>query len=273
MREFNIEGHEPSLLPDGNWKMVWSDEFDGIELDRTKWDYRLSMMGNEWPSWTDKGVTLDGKGNAVFSIVEENGRPVCSQLQTGYNVMDEPIIKKTVFGDNLQWQIGKLKQNLFTHTYGYYECRCRLQQNPKAWWSAFWLQSPIIGTTIDPAESGTELDIMECFDPGEVVYNAHTGGYGVDLRSIKIGKTSGLSLEEFHRFGLLWDENGYTIYINGEEKGHISENISRRPQFIMLSTEVVGYRKTERKAVQQAYDLIGKDVFTVDYVRVFDRMP
>ena len=52
MQKFDVTGHEPSLLPDGNWELVWNDEFDGTELDRTKWDYRLSMMGRRHPAWT-----------------------------------------------------------------------------------------------------------------------------------------------------------------------------------------------------------------------------
>ena len=32
-----VPGHEPSLLPPGDWTLVWNDEFDGDELDRTKW--------------------------------------------------------------------------------------------------------------------------------------------------------------------------------------------------------------------------------------------
>ena len=209
MQRFEVEGHEASFLPDGNWKLVWYDEFDGTELDRTKWDYRLSMMGNRHPAWTDKGVHLDGKGNAVFSLLLEDGRPVSSQLQTGYNFMDEPVTK-TMFGqDHLQWNIGKLKQNLFTHAYGYYECRCRLPQHPEAWWSAFWLQSPVIGSSLDPAESGTELDIMEYFKPGEVHrHNAFTGGYGLDMKRAFVGGVKGIDPTEFHRFGMKWDETG-----------------------------------------------------------------
>ena len=87
-----------------------ADEFDGTELDTSKWDYRMSMMGTRWPAWTDKGVQLDGNSNAVFKVIEEDGRPVSSQLQTGYNFMDEPV-QKTKFNDeHLQWQIGKLKE-------------------------------------------------------------------------------------------------------------------------------------------------------------------
>ena len=84
--------------------------FATIFTNPNKGDYRLSMMGTRWPAWTDKGVQLDGNSNAVFKVIEEDGRPVSSQLQTGYNFMDEPV-QKTKFNDeHLQWQIGKLKE-------------------------------------------------------------------------------------------------------------------------------------------------------------------
>ena len=91
MTIYEVKNHEPSVLPEGTWRLAWSDEFDGTELDRSKWDYRMSMMGKPWPAWTDKGVQLDGNSNAVFTMLEEDGRVVSSQLQTGYNFMDEPV--------------------------------------------------------------------------------------------------------------------------------------------------------------------------------------
>ena len=33
MQKFEVKDHEPSFLPEGNWKLVWADEFDGTELD------------------------------------------------------------------------------------------------------------------------------------------------------------------------------------------------------------------------------------------------
>ena len=273
MQTFKLPGHEDSLLPDGNWNLVWNDEFDGTELDRTKWDYRLSMMGKRHPAWTDKAVHLDGNSNAVFDIILEDGNPVSSQLQTGYNFMDEPV-QRTKFGnDDLQWPIGKLKKDLFTHTYGYYECRCRLTQYPETWWSAFWMQSPIIGATLDPADSGTELDIMECFKPGEIAaHYTHTSGYGLDRVSIGDGGLKGLDQTAFHRFGMLWDKKGYTFYIDGVENGKVNTSVSHRPEFILISTEVHGYRHETHKAVPKAFEIIGKDNFLVDYVRVFDQV-
>lgn len=36
----SVSNHIPSYLPDGKWNLGWNDEFDGTELDMTKWDYR-----------------------------------------------------------------------------------------------------------------------------------------------------------------------------------------------------------------------------------------
>ena len=74
MKEFKVEGHVSSYLPEEHeWELVWHDEFDGTELDMTKWDYRMNMMGKRHKTWDDEGVKLDGNSNAVFSIYEKNG--------------------------------------------------------------------------------------------------------------------------------------------------------------------------------------------------------
>jgi len=273
MKMIEFSQHEPSFLPDGNWHLVWSDEFDGDTLDRSKWDYRLSMMGQMWPAWTDEGVHLDGKSNAVFTLMEKDGRPVSSQLQTGYNFMDQPVVSTTFGHDHLQWNIGKLHESKFTHSHGYYECRCRLQQNTDAWWSAFWIQSPVIGSSLDPKDSGVEIDVMEYFNHGVIhPHNVFTGGYGLDMKNIKCGGLEGIDPTVFHRFGLLWDETGYTFFVDGVETGKITEFITARPEFILISTEVKGYRYADHKPVPAAFEAFG-DTFLVDYVRVFEREP
>jgi hypothetical protein len=40
--------------------------------------------------------------------------------------------------------------------------------------------------------------------------------------------------------------------------------------FILISTEVKGYRKEQHVPSQEAYDSVG-DTFLVDYVRVFEK--
>ena len=276
---YPVAGHEDSLLPSGRvFRLAWSDEFDGCALDKDKWAYRLNMMGRRHPAWTDRGVTLDGKGNCVFTLVEEDGRPVSSQLQTGFNFMDEPL-KETKFGaDHLQWNIGKLHANKFTRAFGYWECRCRLQRKP-GWWSAFWLQSPIIGSTLDSEVSGTEIDVMESFKPGVVsAHGLHWAGYGQDHKDAYVGGSGRERIPEadgdgWHRFGVLWDETGYVFYVDGREDGRIiGRGVSLRPEFVLISTEVDGYRRKDHQPTPEARAAIG-DTFVVDYVRVFDILP
>ncbi len=271
MKLYEVNGHAPSLLPDGmDFELVWADEFDGDKVDETKWDYRLCMMGKRHPAWTDKGVKVEN-GCAVFSIFEENGEVVSSQLQTGYNFMDEPVLSTKFKNDHLQWPIGKLKENKFTHKYGYYECRCRLQQK-EGWWSAFWIQSPIIGASLDSKLTGSEVDIMESFHIGDVHHhNLFTGGYGQDMKNLYVGGDYTVPAEEFHTFGLLWTPEKYVFYVDGKEDGTITENVSGVPQFILISTEPRGYRKENHRPTEEAYAAArAGDTFLVDHVRVFD---
>ena len=213
--EYVIAGHESSILPDGvNWRLVWNDEFDGSKIDDGKWRFREYMMGHRHKTWSDSCASLDGKSNLILSLVEKDGDFFTSQLETGENYMDRP--GKT-FAGRFVWPIGKISTPKFMHRFGYYECRCRLQKNP-GWWSAFWLQSPIQGCTLNPAFSGVEIDIMESFKPGYVSHAVHWNGCGEDLQSK--GKQS-FPLEAtpdgFHRFGLRWNKTGYTFFVDGKK--------------------------------------------------------
>ena len=112
---------------------------------------------------------------------------------------------------------------------------------------------------------------MEYFNEGVMHrHNVFTGGYGLDMKNIKCGGFEGLDQTVFHRFGLLWDETGYTFYVDGKEDGKITDFVTARPEFILISTEVKGYRYEDHKPVQAAFDAQG-DTFLVDYVRVFER--
>lgn len=275
MKKFEVKNHAESLIPDGDWELVWADEFDGEELDMTKWDYRLSMMGKRHITWGTEGVKLDGNSNAVFTVYEKDGEICSSQLQTGYNFMDAPHTEEALFGGGgegpgLVWPIGKLQEHKYLKKYGYFECRCKLQKK-EGWWSAFWLQSPVIGSSLDPATAGIENDIMESFNVGKIIHHAnHYNGYGVDHEAAVCGEGMDISLDEYHRFGMLWDENGYTFYVDGVEDGHVSSPVSHIPQFILISTEVNGYRAAAHTATDEARAAVG-DEFIVDYVRVFDK--
>lgn len=276
MVEFQIRDHEPSLLPQGKeWKLVWSDEFDGTELDRSKWDFRLHFWGERFPTYTDEGIELDGNSNLKIHLIEKDGQYYSAQLQTGANSFDKPgRIQPNPWGQRDFWPLGEIDKPKFMHRYGYYEVRCKFQSQP-GWWSAFWLQSPSIGTSYDPAYSGIESDIMECFTrDGKITSGNIFGGYGTQFQQEgRVNYFMDTPYEAYHRFGLDWSESGYVFYCDGKEVSRASEHVSQVEQFILLTTECQGYRKGDGKTPDPILKTaVLPDCFTVDYVRVFDEI-
>jgi len=272
-----MDKHVKSLLPEGrNWKLVWHDEFDGPSLDRSKWDYRLHMFHQRHETWTDEpgAVTFDGDSCIHLNMIRRDGHFFTPALQTGENFMDRPQPDRQSHGG--YWPIAKLTEPKFVHRFGYYECRCKLLKQ-KGWWSAFWLQSPIIGASLDCRESGVEVDILEDVDRDNVVqHNLWWGGYlygentkTVGLRDLKLPETE----DGFHVFGLEWTPDAYIFYVDGQETWRTTAPypVSHREQFILLTTECMGYREKDKKPSPLLKDA-ELDSFVVDYVRVFDEV-
>ena len=263
--------HNPqseSLLPQGKqWRLVWSDEFNGKSLDTTKWGFRLHIMQTRYETWTDDAYELDGNGNLLLKVYEKNGEYYTSQLQTGMNFMDRP---GNQYGSTkLTWPIAKLEKPKFVHRYGYYEMRCKLPTQ-EGWWVAFWMQSPTIGATLDPLESGVEMDIMENFSrDGIISHNIHWNGYGKNHEGAGSGPIKVQSSnDDFHIFGMDWNPLGYVFYVDGKETWRISAPVSHKEQFILISAECIGYRSGEASPLLKKAEL--PDYFVVDYVRVYD---
>lgn len=260
-----------SNLPTGKkWKLVWHDEFDGTILDTSKWFYRLHLLQTRHKCWIEEGAYLDGKGNLILELYEKDGHYYCSALQTGENFLDRPgrRYSKTLNS----WPIDKLTKAKFTHKYGYYEIRCKLPTQ-LGWWPAFWLQSPIIGSTLDPGFSGVEIDIMEYFNrEGKIRHAAIWNGYGPD----GTGKSAGDQFQEgvmegYHTFGVDWSPEGYVFYVDGRETWRFNEVVSHTEQFILVTTECQGYRKSEYPS-EELKNAVLPDYFIVDYVRVYDEV-
>lgn len=273
MKEYKVEGHVSSYLPEGKeWKLVFADEFDGPELDTTKWNFRMNYWGEPNPAYTDQGIRFDGKSNIELHRTERDGYYVSPQLETGYNSFDIPLgTQNNPWGQTYFWKLGVLPKPQFMHRFGYYECRCKFQKYPEEMWSAFWTQSPSIGAAYDPEWCGVESDIMECFHDGKATTGNIMGGYGTQYR--KSGRVQ-YDLKEtedgYHTFAMLWEPDKYTFYCDGEIVSEDSLHVSQVPQFILLTTEVQGYRSKKPVAVKDGKFV--DDAFIVDYVRVFDEV-
>jgi hypothetical protein len=261
----------PAGLPPGKWRLVWSDEFDGTELDRTLWDYRLHIMQTRHQTFTNAGARVEG-GLLYLDLLERDGQYYSAHLQTGRNYLDRPGEQYGKSG--LVWPIAEMEPHRFAHKYGYYEIRCRLQRQP-GWWSAFWLQSPTIGSSLDPAVSGVEIDIMENFTRDNVVsHNIHWDGYGRNHKHKGSGKrTVEETPDGFHVFGLHWTRTNYVFYVDGRESWRVDGPVSDTEQFILVSTECEGYRNGKRdQPSARLKTAVLPDAFVVDYVRVYDEV-
>lgn len=257
-------------LPEGRgWRLVWSDEFDGTELDRTKWDFRLHIMQTRHQTFTNAGARVEG-GLLHLDLIEKDGQYYSAHLQTGRNYLDRPGEQYGKSG--LVWPIAEMEPHRFVHKYGYYEIRCRLQRQP-GWWSAFWLQSPTIGSSLNPAASGVELDIMENFTrDGIISHNIHWDGYGKNHKHKGSGKREvGETPDGFHVFGMHWTRTNYVFYVDGKESWRVDGPVSDTEQFILVSTECEGYRNGNRdQPSARLKTAVLPDAFVVDYVRVYD---
>ncbi len=274
-----VKGHEASLLPKGRkFNLVWHDEFDGDRLDDAKWGWRTNFWGvtAHWFAVPEDGALEVKDGLLRMRLVKRpDGQFVSPQLQTAEIIWDAPHVND---GKGF-WPLRKRDKPKFMHRYGYYECRCRLQQKP-GWWSAFWMQAPMQGCSLDPRRAGIEHDIMESFEPGRVIAHCfHMNGYGEEHARFTIPRDGAplfLDRAEFHTFGLLWEPDGYTVYVDGRQHGAKvgngkGEAVSETEEFILLTTEAKGYRNNHMtgKGSPALVGAVG-DEFLVDFVRVFD---
>jgi beta-glucanase (GH16 family) len=121
------------LVPEGKtWKLAWHDEFDGKDLDESKWI--CSPDGERkggW--WSHKAVNLDGKGDLVIKTFKDGDKYVDGCITT---------------------------QGKFEHCFGYYVARVKFQKQP-GHWSAFWMMCNGVGSVGSEGRDGTEIDIME----------------------------------------------------------------------------------------------------------------
>lgn len=230
---------QETSIPVKGYKLVWSDEFDGATLDMKKWDYRSLGKRRDAVNVKDT-VALDGKGNLVLTTKRQ--------------------------GDTYQTaMIGT--QGKFETTYGYFECRVKLQQE-YGHWSAFWLQTPTMAKPLgNPAEAGTEIDIYEYhrkLGKDVVVHNLHWDGYKKDHKKTG-GKATvpGIS-NGWHTFGLLWTQEEYVFYVDGKETWRTRKAVSKRAEYIILSLEVGKWAGDISKAKLP-------DSLYVDYVRVYQK--
>ena len=246
---------------------TWSDEFDGSSLDPTRWSYRAT--GTRFDGDLTPDAVSVGNGVLTIKTYTEAGEHHSGMIST-----------------QRRGSAG-LEQ-----TYGTFEARVKFHSSPGQW-SAFWLQSPTIGSPLgDPASAGVETDIAEhrvLCEPvpspatcaaGEDISNRTQraliwDGYGSDRKaSVKLSDPlAGLGNDSWHTFALRWTPTEMTFYYDGAAIWSTSGPISRRSQYIILSSEVGRFFAGAIPAAGYGSRETSSTNMQVDYVRVWAASP
>jgi len=187
------------------YKYVWGDEFEGSDLDFTKWSFRKSMNGT-----TKMEVSYDKN---VIDV--SDGRLKLRAIRF-YNP-DNPSTEYRV-------PYGVSSKENMNFTYGYMEVRCRLPFKTGAW-PSFWALSTdtLKGKMSDVFRA--EVDVIEVF--GNTIVKPHVHKHYDSIKKdtfwgqFKSQSTwefdpSDKLIYEYHTYGCEWTETEIKMYVDGK---------------------------------------------------------
>lgn len=215
--------------------LTWSDEFNGTSLDLTRWSYRATGPRHDG-TLTPDAVSVGGGALTIKTYTEA--------------------------GQHYSGMVGTQKLGVagFEQTYGYFKARVKFNSSPGQW-SAFWLQTPTNGSPLgDPGTAGVEMDIAEhrvrcvtapsptppatCTPTNNISDRIQEAliwdGYGPDSKAaVKLSNPlARLGNGSWHTWALQWTPTSLTFYYDDAAIWSMTAPISRRSQFIVLSSEV-----------------------------------
>lgn len=195
------------------WKLTWSDEFDGAQIDKSKWDFEL---GNGFFNY-DANVWISGWGNGELQYYTREAENAF--VQDG--VLHLVARKESLHGCG--YTSAKLRTRkrdgaaLFAQTYGRFEFRAKLPTGQGVW-PALWMlpQDDKFGGW---AASG-EIDVLEARgqEPSKVLGTLHYGSRWPNNASSsrEFIFPAGQSIAEFHVYSVDWEPGEIRWAIDGK---------------------------------------------------------
>lgn len=269
-------------LPPGNWKLDWSDEFDGPAgaPPSDKWMLGATDWGTVPNHWRDATISrdeafLDGDGHLVLRARYADGQRLCPYLVTRDPNHPEH-----------SYSVGPGDNGV------YIECRANVSRF-KAWasWFAFWLMAdhPYTGD----ARNGTEIDVMEyvpffCdrYTLMDKFNTAVHAGKGHDVQppfnkathTDEYGQTM-FNQSAWNTWGLEWYKDRQVYYLNGKVFWENKQFVSTDTTHSLRLTVEIQNKDPNDKAGHQ----VGRfednppnrlpSEALVDYVRVYMKQP
>ncbi|MDR1552834.1 MAG: glycoside hydrolase family 16 protein [Prevotellaceae bacterium] len=244
------------------WTLVWQDEFDGNEVNDSKWN----ILTRETSKHTELQYYIPDE------VYLENGNLRIRSSKRDYG--------------NKHYTSGRLDtKDKMTITYGRIEIRGKLPVG-QGIWPAYWLYPQnrdwmmeyIMKKAVDEGKERsipefrpwyTEIDMMEFLGHEPNVFYATYHYYSFEgEKKTSAGKyVADFSFaEEFHIFVLEWEADAVKWYIDGKLVHTATEGIPHAPHFLILNTAIGGSwpgNPDETTTFPQYHD--------IDYVRVYQR--
>ena len=210
-----------TLNEKNTWNLVWNDEFNGTELDKTKWDhqtgtgaeYGVSGWGNSEEEYYTDSAENSAVGNGTLTITakKDNSRGTNYTSARLRTVTEE--INGTKADKGTPLKIG---------TYGRVEAKMKMPTG-KGVWPAFWML-PYDSRYGTWATSG-ELDILEARGrlPQNICGTIHYGD--VWPNNVHNGKDYTFpdsSIAEYHIYSVEWEPTEIRWLIDGEVYGALN---------------------------------------------------
>lgn len=242
------------------WELVWHDEFNGSGLpDSSKWSY--DEGGHGWGN-NEQQYYL---ANSLENTYLKDGQLHIVAVKKEYENRNYTSAKLTTY--------NKIHQK-----YGKVEVKAKLPQG-KGSWPAIWMLPVTIRTKEEPWPLCGEIDIMEHVgkDPGMVHTSLHSELYN-HVKRTQITHFERLNdvFNEFHTYGIEWDENSIKFVFDGKlfyetfkgQDGRVATNEGwpfDKPYFLILNVAVGGNWGGEID------ETIFPNEMIVDYVRIFKK--
>ncbi len=190
---------EKAAESDG-YRLIWSDDFNGKTLDRTKWNYELHE-----PGWVNN--ELQRYTNSSENTYLKDGNLVIQPVKT--------VDKKT--GD-ISYTSGRVNtQNKVDFKYGKVEVRAKLPKG-QGIWPAIWMM-PTDDSLYGGWPKCGEVDIMELLgnNPSKVYQTLHYGKNSTDVQSQGTKTlTKGDFSSGYHIFSVEWNPDNISFFVDGE---------------------------------------------------------
>jgi beta-glucanase (GH16 family) len=248
-----------TFAANGDWKLVWSDEFNGMSIDTNHWRFET---GNR-----------NGWGNQELEYY--TGRPDNACVSNG--VLH--IVARRESANGFAYTSARMNgRGLFSQKYGRFEFRAKVPAG-KGYWPALWLmpEHSLYGSW--PACG--EIDVMEnqgnypAVVQGTIHYADTNGGHLQSTAIFTFPQNKGAT--DFHTYLLEWTTNSISWSVDGQVY-ETQTNWStakapypapfNQPFYIIMNLAVGGIYGGNPDA-----STVFPGEMQVDYIRVYDETP